>query len=180
DIPKMDGTDGKQVTKFVLEGRRLLREFYLQQHDNGGMTSRENLFPLTLPNMAQFRTTRRIVGTTTLTDNQHGRHVDDSVGLVADWRKPGFIWEIPYSTLVPQGVRGLLAAGRCISSEGDAWEVTRVIPAAALTGEIAGIAATLAVARKTTPDNITAKDVQRVLVTKGIPYHITDVLAASV
>ncbi|HEX2952133.1 MAG TPA: FAD-dependent oxidoreductase, partial [Armatimonadota bacterium] len=73
DIPKMDGTDGKQVTKFVLEGRRLLREFYQQQHDNGGMTSRENLFPLTLPNMAQFRTTRRIVGSTTLTDNQHGR-----------------------------------------------------------------------------------------------------------
>ncbi|HAH86815.1 MAG TPA: hypothetical protein DCL60_05530, partial [Armatimonadetes bacterium] len=37
----------------------------------------------------------------------------------------------------------MLAAGRCISSVEDAWEVARVIPTAAPTGQGAGIASTL-------------------------------------
>ena len=101
--------------------------------------------------MAQFRTTRRIVGRETMTDGQHGLHRPDSIGLVADWRKAGYVWEIPYGTLLPQRVTGLLVAGRCISSEGDAWEVTRVIPPAALTGQVAGLAAGLAIAAADDP-----------------------------
>ena len=67
---------------------------------------------------------------------------------------------------------GLLAAGRCISSQGDAWQVTRVIPPAALTGQAAGLAATLAVQRDTTPDRLDARDVQAELAAKNIPLHI--------
>jgi len=63
----------------------------------------------------------RIVGRATMSDGQHGRHVADSVGLVADWRKAGHVWEVPYGVLLPRKVSGLLTAGRCISSEGDAW-----------------------------------------------------------
>jgi hypothetical protein len=72
-------------------------------------------------------------------------------------------------------VKGLLAAGRCISSAGDAWEVTRVIPAAALTGQAAGAAATLAVRKDTTPDALDAKDVQRRLRRRGIPLHLDEI-----
>ena len=42
----------------------------------------------------------------------------------------------------------LLAAGRCISALGPCWDVTRVIPTCAVTGEAAGTAAALA-ARQT-------------------------------
>src|SRR5207342_1077590 len=115
------------------DGRRLLREHYQECQAAG--QDRRDLFPLSLPSQAQLRTTRRIVGRATLLDGQSGVHFDDSIGLVGDWRKPGPAWEIPLGTLIPQGVRGLLAAGRCISADGDAWEVTRVIPAAALTGQ---------------------------------------------
>jgi len=169
---KFDGTDAEQVTRFVLESRRLLRE-HCQQCSSEGK-DRHNLFPVTLPSMAQFRTTRRIVGLTTLTDNQHGRHVADSIGMVADWRKPGYVWEIPFGTLIPKDARGLLAAGRCISSEGDAWEVTRVIPPAALTGQAAGAAATLAVQNDTTPDRLDPADVQHCLRKRGILLHIDE------
>ena len=92
----------------------------------------------------------------------------------ADWRTNGQVWEIPYGTLLPRKANGLLAAGRCIASEGDAWEVTRVIPIAALTGQAAGAAATLAVRRGTTLDALDPKDVQAVLRQKRIPYHLTD------
>ncbi len=171
DMPKFHGADGADVTRFVLEGRRLLREAYAAQYA-AGKAERHTLFPVTLPAMAQFRTTRRIAGQETMTDNQDGVHVPTSVGLSPDWRKAGPVWEIPYGALVPQGVTGLLAAGRCISAEGDAWEVMRVIPPAALTGQIAGVAATLAVQRGITPDVLPATDIQAVLDQKGLPYHI--------
>ena len=93
---------------------------------------------------------------------------------MADWRKPGHVWEVPYDALVPTRIKGLLAAGRCISSEGDAWEVTRVIPPAALTGQVAGLAATLAVQADTLPDRLDAGDLQRHLDGKGIPCHLSD------
>lgn len=169
------GIDGAQVSTFVLEGRRYLREHYARLHAQGDKTSRHHRFPVTLPAMAQFRTTRRIVGLETLTDGQNNCHVDTSVGLAPDWRRAGPVWEIPYGTLVPQGITGLLAAGRCISSTDDAWEVTRVIPVAALTGQVAGLAATLAVQHDTTPDRIAAKEIQQKLSEKNIPFHIKDV-----
>ena len=75
---------------------------------------------------------------------------------------------------MPRGVGGILAAGRCIDSSGDAWQVTRVIPPAALTGQAAAVAAGLAVLKRTTPDQISAAEVQAALQKRGIPYHIAD------
>ena len=175
DRPKWGGTDGRDVSGFALASRRLLREHYRKRYAELGERARHQLFPLALPSMAQFRTTRRIAGLDTLSDGQHGRHVPDSVGLVADWRKAGFVWEVPYGVLLPRTVKGLLAAGRCISAEGDAWQVMRVIPPAALTGQVAGIAAALAARRDTTPDALDVEDIQRELAHRGIPCHHRDV-----
>jgi hypothetical protein len=94
--------------------------------------------------------------------------------MVADWRRPGPVWEIPFGSLVPREVKGLLAAGRCISSEGDAWEITRVIPSAALTGQAAGVAATLACERDTTPDALDVTEIQARLRERGVRLHIED------
>ena len=171
-MPKYSGTDHQQVTRFVLEGRRLLRQYY--QAHQAGETGRQDLFPVCLPSQAQFRTTRRIVGRTTLTEGQQGIFFADSIGLAPDWRKAGPIWEIPLNTLIPVGVEGLVAAGRCISSAGDAWEVTRVIPVAALTGQAAGIVARLAVQHHILPHQVSAGMVQQELSRQGIPYHISD------
>jgi 2-polyprenyl-6-methoxyphenol hydroxylase-like FAD-dependent oxidoreductase len=168
---KLHGTDAEQVTQFVLDSRRLLREHYARAYQQAAV-DRHTLFPVTLPGMAQFRTTRRILGRETLTDGQHGLHRPTSIGLVADWRRAGHVWEIPYGALLPQRIAGLLVAGRCISSEGDAWEVTRVIPPAALTGQIAGLAAGLAVRHGALPDQIGAGEVQTEAVKLGIPLHL--------
>ncbi|HUT34020.1 MAG TPA: FAD-dependent oxidoreductase [Planctomycetota bacterium] len=166
------GASGRDVTQFVLETRKLLLEHYKARYADRGADERKDLFPLTLPAMAQFRTTRRIVGQATLADGQHGRHVPDSVGLVADWRKAGHVWEVPYGVLLPRRVNGLLAAGRCIASEGDAWQVTRVIPPAALTGQVAGLAAALAARNDTTPDALDVAALQSALRARRIPLHL--------
>ena len=62
------------------------------------------------------------------------------------------IWELPYSALLCRDVKGLLAAGRCISAADYAWEITRIIPICAQSGQVAGEAAALAVENDTTPD----------------------------
>jgi hypothetical protein len=174
--PRLHGTEGDDVTQFVLDSRKLLREYYRSRQGESNAGDRHNLFPITLPSMAQFRTTRHIAGQATLVDGQANTHFADSVGLSGDWRQRGPVWEIPYGTLVPQHVQGLLAAGRCISAHGEAWEVTRVIPAAALTGQVAGVAARLALAAHMPPHALAAGDVQRELARLGIPFHIADVI----
>ncbi|MFP4057005.1 MAG: FAD-dependent oxidoreductase [Candidatus Brocadiia bacterium] len=166
------GTRGEEVTRFVLESRRLLREHYREvQGAEGG---RWGDFPMALPAMAQFRTTRRICGQATMSDGGHGRRVADSVGLAPDWRKAGCVWEVPWGALLPRQVEGLLVAGRCISSEGDAWQVMRVIPPAALTGQVAGLAAALAVGQDTAPAQLDAADLQEALRSKGMLLHLAD------
>ncbi len=169
------GCSGRDVSEFLLESRKLLLARHKAAHAADPDNGRNNLWTVMLPGMPQFRTTRRIVGRTELADDDWGRRFDDSVGLVADWRKPGFVWEVPYSSLLPQRIRGLLAAGRCMASGGDAWEVMRVIPAAALTGQAAGLAATLSIRRRVLPDELDSAEIQAALDQKGIPYHLEQV-----
>lgn len=173
-IRKFRGTDGKEVSEFVIQSRGLIREYYQIERGKAGAEGRKNTFPLTLPAMADFRTTRRIVGQSQLDDGQMATHFDDCVGLVADWRGGRDVWEVPYGTLVPQRIKGLLAAGRCMASAGQAWEVMRVIQAAVMTGEVCGLAAATAVRLDTTPDALEVGDLQRELRERGFLLDVTE------
>ncbi|MDD5728526.1 MAG: FAD-dependent oxidoreductase [Victivallales bacterium] len=168
------GISGRKVSEYVLDERKILRKHYQEKY-NAGEADRKSLFALKLPAMPQFRRICAVTGMETINSNQHATFFENSIGLVADWRKPGYVWEIPYGTLVPPKIKGLLTAGRCISSIGDAWEITRVIPAVAMTGEAAGTAAAMAVEQKTLPDKLNTGKLQAKLKTKGIPLHLKDV-----
>jgi hypothetical protein len=50
--------------------------------------------------------------------------------------------------------------------------VTRLIPAAALSGQIAAIAAALAIRDKTSPDRLAIKDIQKAAEDRGFVLHI--------
>ncbi len=168
------GIDGRLVSDFILEGRERYRN-YLTESFESGQQDRHSHYPLMFPAMAPFRMTRRIDGHFTLSDSMQWTRFEDSVGLVADWRKPGYVWEVPYRSLLPKGLKGLLAAGRCIASENDAWDVMRVIPAAALTGEAAGVAAALSVDHRLAPEELDVPMLQSEL-TQGrdYPLHFGD------
>jgi hypothetical protein len=50
-----------------------------------------------------------------------------------------------------------------------------VIPPAALTGQLAGIAATLAIRHGTTPDALVVDDIQAAIQLQGLPLHASDI-----
>ena len=165
--------DGHKVSSFLLESRRKIREHYLNEYAKNEV-DRHQFFPLVLPAMTSFRKTYAIRGKKILTSGQEHTFFEDSIGIVADWRYPGQIWEIPYGTLVPEKINGLLTAGRCISSFGDAWEATRVIPAAAMTGQVAGMAAALAVETSKQPGSLDVKVLQNRLRAEGFMLHCSE------
>lgn len=129
------GGSGEGVNRFIRDGHKRLLE---------AMKADPALEPASLPGIAQIRTSRRIEGLALLTDEDAGKHFEDNIGGTGDWRKPGPVYEIPYRALMTAGIKNALSAGRCVSTKGEAWEIIRCIPQAALTGQAAGTAAALA------------------------------------
>jgi hypothetical protein len=158
------GTSGKDVTRFILNGRKILKEeMDRNRKDKGSL--------IALPGMAQFRRTRRIKGLYLLKETDALKHFDDSIGCTGHWMKPGIVYEIPYRALVSRDISNVLASGRMISASGDAWEATRVIPPAALTGQAAGIAAALAIRKKCPVAEVPVANLQKGLQDSGILLH---------
>ncbi len=133
NMPPCEVNSAKTVTDFMLMGKlRMLEK--IKQKD------RYSYDLMMIPTMPQFRTIRRIVGDTDFTA-ENGKTYEDSIGWTGDFRPKGIgnHYQIPRSALYNSNFPNLLAAGRIISApEGDGWEVARVIPTCALTGEAAG------------------------------------------
>lgn len=127
-----------------------------------------DVYPTVISSIPQVRMTRRIVGEYTMSDTEIRKHFDDSVGAFSDWRKSGPAYELPFSTLYSKSVKNLLVAGRCISVDDDMWDITRVIPVCAVSGEAAGAAA--AMCRDVTELNL--GKLQTSLVENGAKIHI--------
>lgn len=98
-------------------------------------------FPVTIATIPQLRMTRRLVGCSTVCQHTPSDLWSDSIGIIGNWRTRGPAYEIPFSCLHGNRIRNLVTAGRCISAEDTMWDLTRVIPACAITGEAAGTAA---------------------------------------
>lgn len=126
----------------------------------------------TVATIPQVRMTRRIIGDYTLTYDEMHRRFDDSIGMVSDWRKRGPIFEVPFRTLYSSAVKNLIMAGRCTSVDDELWDVMRVIPCCAVTGQAAGVAASM------TDDftSINISELQRKLEASGVVLHKDSIL----
>ncbi len=94
---------------------------------------------------------RRLLGAYVLRRDDLNRAFDDAIAVTGHWTKYGVLYAIPYRSLLCREVENLLAAGRCISVDHRVHHATKEIPPAMATGEAAGTAAALAVARGVLP-----------------------------
>lgn len=131
-----------------------------------------DLMPVTMATIPQIRMTRKIVGEYILSDKEMHKYFDDSIGMVSNWKKRGPIYEVPFRTLYSAKVKNLICAGRCTSVNEAMWDIMRVIPCCAVTGQAAGTAAAM------TDDfsKLHVAELQEVLKDNGVVLHEKEIL----
>lgn len=90
--------------------------------------------------------------------------------MVSNWKKRGPVYEVPFRTLYNKEIKNLIVAGRCTSVNETLWDVMRLIPCCAVTGQAAGTAAAM------TDDfvNFDVKLLQTQLQNDGVVLHEKD------
>ena len=133
---------------------------------SGGGVSPERTVS-SIATIPQIRMTRRIDGVYTQDETDEGREYSDSTGLFSDWRKAGPVYELPFSALYGKKISNLITAGRCISVTDSMWDITRVIPVCAVSGQAAGTASAIT-------DDFASTDIkklQELLKNSGVVLH---------
>jgi hypothetical protein len=135
---RFSGVDGFELSRVVLAGHRKMYEDILKCREGAPdyVPTQASMIPL-------VRMSRRLAGAYTMDESENRKHMADSIGMTGDWRKRGPAFELPFGTLYCREVPNLLAAGRDISVTDAMWDITRVIPPCAVTGEAAGTAAAM-------------------------------------
>ena len=164
-MKQFHGDSAEEITEFVLAGKEMMWKKY----ENSQRGERDIMM---LPEMPQFRTIRHIVGKSTFMGMENGVTCADSIGAIGDFRVSGTHYTIPYATLYHPDFPNILTAGRIISAEGEGWEITRVIPGCALTGEAAGVAAALALKHQCCADAVPYSDLRATLEGRGVLFDI--------
>ena len=167
-IPQhFSGLDGEELSlQMQLSHAHTLADFKKKYEEDN---STEISMLATIP---QIRMTRRIVGDATIDTSDDKRYFEDSIGMTGSWRKSGPIYEIPFGAIKSKNIKNLLAAGRCISVTDELWDITRVIPTCAVTGEAAGVAASM----YNDFSKVDIKVLQAKLRENGIKLHTDEVL----
>ena len=162
-MPLLHCESADDVTEFMRLGGKMVLERLKK-------TPREERDVMSIPSMPQYRKIRRIVGEYEFDGTEEGKKFADAVGSMGDFRKKGMFYQLPYRTLYNQNFPNLFAAGRIISATGEGWEITRVIPVAALSGEAAGTAAGLCVKAHATARTLDYALLRKTLEENGVLF----------
>ncbi len=167
-IFQVDSTKETELTRAMLEGRKLLPEFikYYNEYVGGGF---QKAYPVTTAATLGVRESRRILGDYSLNfrDYQTRAVFDDEIGrfsypidmhvsaatldaykhyydlFTAPPYADGETYGIPYRSLIPQKLHNVWVGGRCISTDKYMQASIRVMPCCFITGQAIGIAAAM-------------------------------------
>lgn len=163
-MPRVAGVTAEEITWFVMTGRQMLFDEIKEQERNERDVS-------AIPFMPQFRTIRKIKGAFDF--QAIDREVyEDTIGSCGDFRPigKGKHFHIPYRSLYNDECSNILAAGRIISADKEGWEVSRVIPTCALTGQAAGAAAAVACRGNGDIRNIDYSELKKILLRNNVLF----------
>ena len=160
---RFSGVNGPELSDAVIQAHEKMYEDIMKHRDQDA-----DYAPVAISSIPLVRMSRRIAGEYTMDETEVRVPFEDSIGLTGDWRRPGPCFEIPFRTLYSAKVPNLICAGRNISVTDSMWDITRVIPPCAVTGEAAGTAAAMT-------DDFTALDVSKLqskLAEQNVQLHI--------
>jgi hypothetical protein len=164
----VDATDPDQLTRAELEGRRQCYEYFRFLRD--AVPGFEQAVLVSTSPAIGVRESRRILGEYVLSseDVLSARQFDDQIALCGapiedhhagdDTRwvylEDGAAYGIPYRSLLPREVEGLVVAGRCFAATHDAHASARSMATCMAMGQAAGTAAALATVARSVPRDL--------------------------
>ena len=135
---RYSGTDPESLSQHMIDMRGMIWEHtqLLRAHEH------PDSHPLLIPNYHNLLMTRRLETSVHFSEKDHDfAWFRDAIGMIGSWKEAGHRYAIPYRAVKAETFRNLYAAGRCCCAEESGWDLTRVIPTCAVTGEAAGLAA---------------------------------------
>lgn len=166
-----DALDPRVLSEIELGGRMKIR--HALQILRAGMPGWEKCWLIDTVSQLGVRRSRRLKGLYQITGPQTAladwRH-PDAIGRGNDFRKEGLVYDIPYGSLVPEKLDGLLTCGRCLSCDHDALEPIREIHVCWVSGEGAGTAAALAIKAGIQPREVNVPKLQETLRAANVAF----------
>jgi hypothetical protein len=173
----IDGTDPDSMTRGEVEGRKqaMLAIEALRHFMPGCKGVRLRNFGMTIG----IRDTRKIDAIYNMTeaDVRHEGRFEDSIGIYPEFidgygiliiPTTGRYLHVPYRSMLPKGVKGLLVAGRAIGGDRVAHAATRNMACCAVAGQGAGVAAAQAVKSNREVNAVDMNAVQAELIRQGV------------
>jgi hypothetical protein len=191
-VPDCDATDVRDLTRAEVEARRqaVIAWKFIKKNIPG----LEKAYITRVTPELRVRETRRIVCDYKITEKDiaAGRKFKDVIGKDqyqaggqhmkmstmldpnAIYAKDGGSTDIPYRSLVPLGIEGLLVAGKPICTDETTYK--RFIVSTMVTGQAAGVAAAVCAKKGITPRELEkdVKEVQDILVKQGAILYGTN------
>ncbi len=145
DVPPVEGsryysgTDIFDISAHMIDMRKFIMDNIRKRR-----TVDEKAYPLIIPSYHGFRMTRRLADEFEFSEGYHeGIWFEDAIGMIGNWKYPGKRYSIPYRTICGNKNKNLYVAGRNTPADKGGWDLLRVIPSCAVTGEAAGVAAAM-------------------------------------
>jgi hypothetical protein len=170
-----DGLDVESLTKAEVETRLKLFE-QVQEMKQKPQTKSVYLMQTAIG--IGVRETRRILGEYVVTEQDaiKGTHFPDIIAISSNpmpsyhgrrffFEHEGF--EIPYRSLVPKNIEGLILTGRCISCEQAPFQSARSMAPAMAIGHASGCAAAMAAKDNVSPRRLDVKALQNLLLSQN-------------
>ena len=160
-IPGFDGLNPEHLTHIEVEARR--RFMKVLDFVRANVPGFDKAYILDAAPQIGVRQTRLLDGEYVVTkeDILEKRTFPDVVARGRDYYTP-------YRSLVPKGIEGLLAAGRCYAATSDAQKISREIPPVMVMGEAAGTAAALALESGVAVRRVDVSTLQKRLLKQGV------------
>jgi len=187
-VSGLDPTNAQDLTQAEYEGRKQVLE--LEKFFKEYIPGFEQASISEVGSQIGVRETRRIIGQYVLNgiDVLDARRFPDVIarsgypidihnpegkGITANFIREGGAYDIPYRCIVPQRIKNLLLAGRCISTTHEAQATTRLTPSCMAIGQAAGTAAAIAVAVNCNNIEVPIDELQRRLTEQHAELGLT-------
>jgi hypothetical protein len=175
-----DALNVEDLTQAEVETRLTLWDQVQEMRNKPG---RDSLYLVQSATNIGVRETRRILGEYVVTEQDaiKGTRFPDVIAISSNpmpsyrgkryfFDHPGF--DIPYRSVVPQEVEGLVLTGRCISCEQGPFQSARSMAPAMAIGHASGCAAAMAARDNVSPRKLNVKALQQLLISQNAELRI--------